>query len=113
MFGGIVDSLASAGGNILGNLADRLIDMAPGALTTALSLAANTVLPGSGPIVQAIAGPLVDTAVDVFAQGVDSMLLPMASQALDGLDLSGVEGGEFVASLASNFVDGFALGFDG
>jgi len=113
MFGGIVDNLASAGGNILGNLADRLIDMAPGAITTALSLAANTVLPGSGPIVQMIAAPLVDSAVDMFAQAVDSMLLPAASEALDGLDLSGVEGGDFVASMASSFVDGLAAGFDG
>lgn len=113
LFGGIADSLVNAGGNFLGNIAERLIDMAPGAITTALSVAANTVLPGSGPIVQAIAGPLVDTAVDVFSQAVDSVLLPAASEALDGLDLSGIEGGEFVASLASNFVDGFAAGFDG
>ncbi len=113
LFGGIADNLVNAGGNLLGNLADRLVDMAPGAITTALSVAANTVLPGSGPIVQAIAGPLVDTAVNAFAQAVDSELLPAASRALGGLDLSGVEGGEFAASLASNFIDGFALGFDG
>lgn len=113
MFGGIVDNLVNAGGNFLGNIAEGLLDMAPGALTTALSVAANTVLPGSGPIVQAIAGPLVDTAVGVFSQAIDSVLLPAASEALGGLDLSEVEGGQFVASLASNFVDGFAAGFDG
>ncbi|HZW17714.1 hypothetical protein [Luteimonas lutimaris] len=112
MFGGIVDNLANAGGNFLGNLAERLVDMAPGFLTTAISTYANTVIPGSGPIVQAIAGPLVDTAVNFFSQAVDNILLPEASKALQGLDLSGIEGGDFVASLASNFVDGLAAGYD-
>ena len=34
-------------------------------------------------------------------------------ETLDGLDLSDVEGGDFVANLASNFVDGLAAGFNG
>lgn len=113
MFGGLVDNLVNAGGNFLGNLGSRLLDMAPGAITSMLSVAANTVLPGSGPIVQAVAGPLVDAAVDVFGQAVDTALLPAAQEALDGLDLSNVEGGDFVANLASNFVDGLAAGFNG
>lgn len=113
MFGGIVDSLANAGGNFLGNLGDRLLDMAPGAITSMLSVAANTVLPGSGAIVQAVAGPLVDAAVDIFGQAVDSALLPALSEAVGGLDLSGIEGGDFVANVASHFVDGLSAGFNG
>lgn len=112
MFGGLVDNLANAGGNLLGNLAERFMDMAPSLLTTAISTYANTVLPGSGPIVQAIAGPLVDTAVDVFSQAIDTTVLPAVSEAVDGLDLSGVDGGDFIASLASHFVDGLAAGYD-
>src|SRR5690606_22409383 len=113
MFGGIVDNLVNAGGSFLGNLGSRLLDMAPGAITSMLSVAANTVLPGSGPIVQAIAGPLVDAAVDLFGQAVDTALLPAVQDTLEGLDLSDVEGGDFIANLASNFVDGLAAGFNG
>lgn len=111
LFGGITDNLANVGGNFLGNMFDRLLDMAPGAITTVLSVAANTVLPGSGPIVSAVAGPLVDTAVDVFSQAIDTSVLPAATQALEGLDLSDAEGGNFMANLASNFVDGLSEGF--
>lgn len=113
MFGGLVDNLVNAGGNFLGNLGSRLLDMAPGAITSMLSVAANTVLPGSGPIVQLVAGPLVDAAVDVFGQAVDTMLLPAVSDALDGMDTSGNESADFLANLASNFVDGMAAGFNG
>jgi hypothetical protein len=111
LIGGITDNLANVGGNFLGNMFDRLVDMAPGAITSMLSVAANTVLPGSGPIVSAVAGPLVDTAVDVFSQAIDTAVLPAASEALAKLDLSDVQGGDFAKSLATNFVDGLSEGY--
>lgn len=113
ILGGITDNLINSAGSLLGNMANKVIDMAPGLITTAIAAYANTVFPGSGPIVQAIAAPLVSSAVDVFAQAVDDVLLPAASDALQEMDFGGIDGADFAASLASNFIDGLAAGFNG
>ena len=105
------DSISKLAGDFVGNFADKLLDMAPGLVTGLLSTAANSVLPGSGMLVQAIAGPIVDAGFDAVESIARDALLPAASDALNGADFG--DSGEFLKSLASSFLEGVQSGFGG
>lgn len=110
MLGSIGNSISNFAGNFVGNLLDRLVDMAPGLLTTALSAAANQVLPGSGALVQAFAGPIIQAGVYALESAFHQTLLPVASEALADVDLSDTDMGNMAGQLLNTFFDGFRQG---
>ena len=114
MFDSITNGLSSLAGNFAGNLLDNLMDMAPGLVTNLVSVAANTVLPGSGVLVQAFAGPIVDAGFDAVESFARDALLPALT---DTLGVGGQQDlgdlGNFAAGLANTFVDGVQSGWTG
>lgn len=112
MFDSIASSLSNLTGHFAGNLLDRVLDLAPGLVTNLLSTAANTVLPGSGVLAQAIGGPIVGAGFDAVETLARDALLPAASGALGQAgDLC--EFGNFAASLAGTFLGGVQQGWNG
>ncbi|MGY0634870.1 hypothetical protein [Luteimonas sp. A478] len=110
MLGSIGNTISNFAGNFAGNLLDRLVDLAPSLLTTALSAAANQVLPGSGALVQAFAGPIVEAAVYAFESAFHETLLPVISDALAGIDLPDTDAGNLGEQMLTTFADGFRQG---
>ncbi|QCO67238.1 hypothetical protein E5843_04560 [Luteimonas yindakuii] len=114
MFDSITNSLSSLAGNFAGNLVNNILDMAPGLVTNLMSVAANTVLPGSGLLVQALAGPIVDAGFDAVESLARDALLPALS---DTLDVAGQQDfgdfGNFATGLANTFMDGVQSGWVG
>ena len=114
MFDSITSSLSSMAGNFAGNLLDNILDMAPGLVTNMLSVAANTALPGSGMLVQALAGPIVDAGFDAVESLARDALLPALS---DTLGVAGQQDfgdlGNFATGLANTFMDGVQSGWAG
>ncbi|MEN1925722.1 hypothetical protein WCE55_03570 [Luteimonas sp. MJ293] len=103
MLGSIGNTVSNFAGNFTGNLLDRLVDLAPSLLTTALSAAANQVLPGSGALVQAFAGPIVEAAVYAFENAFHEVVMPAIGDSLGGMDAD-------QGQLANSFFDGLMQG---
>ena len=110
MLGSIGNTISNFAGNFAGNLHDRLVDMAPSLLTGALSMAANQVLPGSGALVQAFAGPLVQAGVYALESAFHQTILPVASEALAEVDMPDTDMGNMAGQLLNTFFDGFRQG---
>jgi hypothetical protein len=113
MLGSIGDTLSSFTGNFVGNLLDRLMDLAPDLLTGALATAANSVLPGSGALVQAFAGPIVQAGVQAFESAFQDVLMPAASQALADADVPDTFLANRAHDLAGIFLGGVQQGISG
>lgn len=113
MLGSIGNAFSSVAGNIAGNFIDRLMDIAPSLVTTALATAANGVLPGSGVLVQAFAGPIVNAGVDAFESAFQQSVLPVASQALADAGMQDADLGSLVGQLGHTFLDGVQQGWSG
>lgn len=113
MLGAIGNTFSNFAGNFVGNFADRVMDLAPGLITTALATAANTVLPGSGVLVQAFAGPIVNAGVNAFESAFRDTVMPAASQALADAGLSDNDLGNLVGQLGNTFLSGVQQGWSG
>lgn len=113
MLGSIGDSFSNFASNMIGNFVDKVMDLAPGLVTTALATAANTVAPGSGVLVQAFAGPVVQAGVQAFEQAAHDVLMPAASQAWAGVGLPDSDAGSFINQLGNTFLDGVRQGLAG
>lgn len=110
MLGSIGDTLSSFATDMISNFVDKVMDLAPNLITTALAAAANTVVPGSGVLVQAFAGPIVEAGVQAFEQAAHDVLMPAASQAWDAIGLPDNDGGNLINSLGNTFLDGVRQG---
>lgn len=109
MLSSITNSLSGLFGNVVSSLLSQVASLAPSLLTGALSTAANTVLPGSGVLVQAFIGPIVDSGVQALTTGLSQAFLPALSDAgLANVDLSDLAG-----SLGNSFLDGIRQGIGG
>ena len=113
MLGSIGDTLYYFVSNMIGNFVDKVMDLAPGLITTALASAANAVVPGSGILVQAFAGPIVQAGVQAFEQAAYDVLMPAASQAWADVGLPDTDAGNFVNQLGNTFLDGVRQGLAG
>lgn len=113
MLGSITDSLSSLFSSVVNNLVSQIANLAPDLLTGALSTAANAILPGSGPLVQAFLGPIVESGVQGFTAALRDTVLPSASQAFADAGLTDVDVGNLVNSLSSTFLGGVQRGLSG
>src|SRR5690606_9784329 len=113
MLGSIGDTLSNFASSMIGNFVDKVMDLAPGLITTALATAANAVVPGSGVLVQAFAGPIVQAGVQAFEQAAYDVLMPAASQAWADVGLPDNDAGNFVNQLGNTFLDGVRQGLAG
>lgn len=113
MLGSIGDTLSSFTGNFIGNFIDRVIDLAPDLLTTALAAAANTVLPGSGVLVQAFAGPIINAGVQAFESAFQDVIMPALSSGVEGMDVPDSYLANRGQELTSIFLGGVQQGWAG
>lgn len=113
MLGSIGDTISNFASNMIGNFVDRVMDLAPSLITTALAGAANAVLPGSGMLVQAFAGPIVQAGVQAFEKAAYDVLMPAASEAWSEAGLPDNDVGNFINQLGNTFLDGVQQGLAG
>lgn len=106
MLGSIGDTFSNFAGNFVGNFVDSVMDLAPSLITTALAGAANTVIPGSGVLVQAFAGPIVNAGVDAFETAFQQTVMPALAD-------TGFSDNDLVGQLSSTFLSGVQQGWSG
>jgi len=109
MLGSIGDAISSFAGNLAGNFFNQVMDLAPSLITTALATAANGVLPGSGVLVQALAGPIVEGGVQAFESAIQQNLMPAAFQAWADVGLTDTD----LGNLGNTFLNGVQQGWSG
>lgn len=113
MLGSIGDTISNFAGNFVGNFIDSVMDLAPSLITTALATAANTALPGSGMLVQAFAGPIVNAGVQAFESAIQQTIMPAATQAWADAGLPDSDVGNLVEQLGNTFLNGVQQGWSG
>lgn len=113
MLGSIGDTFSSFAGNFVGNFIDKVMDLAPSLITGGLAAMANAALPGSGVLVQAFAGPIVNAGVQAFESAAQQILMPAATQAWADAGLPDTDVGNLIEQLGNTFLSGVQQGWSG